>query len=347
MLEHGGRLRQAAQAFQIPLPMWLDLSTGLAPYIWPLPALAADIWMRLPECDDGLEQAARAYYGAPFVLPVAGSQAAIQALPAICGARRVGIVEPCYAEHRLAWQRAGCEVIALDESEVAAYLPRLDVLVLVNPNNPTGRLLDADKVLGWHDQLHQRGACLIVDEAFADLEPANSLASFSDREGLIVLRSLGKFFGLGGVRLGFVLAEPELLHLLERQLGPWSVSGPTRAVGKAVLTDRDTQTLWRRRLQYDGRRLESLLTRYGLAPAGGCDLFQWVPHSAASTLYKALARRGILVRLLGSPAALRFGLPGSEQAWSRLEQALVEIQPLEGQRIEDQSNSVCAAGREA
>lgn len=325
MLEHGGRLRRAAQQYRIPLAEWLDLSTGLAPYVWPLPALGPDIWMRLPEADDGLELAARDYYQAPAVLPVAGSQAAIQALPVVMDARRVGIVEPCYAEHRLAWQRAGCQVTTLAAGEVESHLARFDVVVVVNPNNPTGELHGVETLLGWHEQLHRRGGCLLVDEAFADLSPAHSLAPFSDRDGLVVLRSLGKFFGLGGARLGFVLAETGFLHLLERQLGPWPVSGPARAVGKAVLADRQTQGPWRARLQHDGQRLVRLLAHAGLTPAGGCDLFQWVPFSQAERVQSALAERGILVRRFDAPAGLRFGLPGSEKGWRQLERALADL----------------------
>lgn len=350
MLEHGGRLRLAAREFEIPLANWLDLSTGLAPYVWPLPDLTTDCWKRLPESDDGLEQVARDYYAAPDVLPVAGSQAAIQALPGLCDARRVGIVEPCYAEHRLAWQKAGCQVIGLAASEVGASLAHLDVLVVVNPNNPTGQLIDRQTLLEWHDQLHRGGGWLVVDEAFVDLAPEHSLAPFCDRDGLIVLRSLGKFFGLGGARLGFVLAEAGFLQMLERRLGPWTVSGPAREVGKAVLADHETQELWRSRLQVDGQRLELLLTRFGLTPRGGCDLFQWVPHEAAQALYIELARRAILVRRFAAPAGLRFGLPHSKEDWERLEQALSDIlltgaldarEPISQGRHSDSSGGAC------
>ncbi|PCD01261.1 threonine-phosphate decarboxylase CobD [Halopseudomonas pelagia] len=325
MLEHGGRLRQAAAHYGIAVEDWLDLSTGLAPYVWPLPALGPAIWARLPEEGDGLETIAAGYYGAAQALPVAGSQAAIQTLPQLFASARVGFIEPCYAEHRYAWERAGHETIGLDQVGVASHLERLDVLVVVNPNNPTGTQIDVETLLEWHEQLHRRGGCLIVDEAFADIAPEHSLAEFSDRPGLIVLRSLGKFFGLAGVRLGFVLSEAGMLVALQRQLGPWSVSGPARAVGKAVLADHTTQTLWRARLRRDGQRLVELLTEHGLSPAGGCALFQWVPHPQAADIHAALARQGILLRLFDQPAALRIGLPGSESAWQRLHAALADM----------------------
>ena len=83
MLEHGGRLRAAAAHYNIPLADWLDLSTGINPQPWPVPPLPVEVWQRLPEPDDGLEAAAAAYYGNASLLPVAGSQAAIQRLPAL------------------------------------------------------------------------------------------------------------------------------------------------------------------------------------------------------------------------------------------------------------------------
>ena len=89
MLEHGGRLRRAAQRYGIPLDDWLDLSTGINPHAYPVPAVPASAWHRLPEDDDGLETAAAAYYGSAALLPVAGSQPAIQSLPSEGGSPNV------------------------------------------------------------------------------------------------------------------------------------------------------------------------------------------------------------------------------------------------------------------
>src|SRR5262245_8131288 len=136
MLEHGGRLRAAAQQYGIPLEQWLDLSTGVAPWPWAIPEIPPDAWLRLPEDDDGLERAARDYYGAGQLLPLSGSQAAIQMLPRLRRWGRVGVLSPCYAEHAAAWWRAGHELVELDACDVSAQLENLDVLVVVNPNNP-------------------------------------------------------------------------------------------------------------------------------------------------------------------------------------------------------------------
>lgn len=322
MLEHGGRLRAAARRYGIPLADWLDLSTGLAPYAWPLPAIPARAWMRLPEPDDGLEQAAARCYGGPEPLAVAGSQAAIQALPRLRARSRVGLLTPCYAEHAAAWRREGHALVELDEPEVDAALDGLDVLLLVNPNNPTGRLLAPALLLDWHRRLAARGGWLVVDEAFVDTCPEHSLAAHGGRPGLVVLRSFGKFFGLAGARLGFVLAEPSLRARLADELGPWTVAGPTRALATPILDDRAGQQRQRERLRADGERLAVLLERHGLAPDGGCALFQWLAHGEAARLHDYLARRGILARLFETPASLRFGLPPDEAGWRRLDSAL-------------------------
>ena len=322
MLEHGGRLLRAIEHYGIPREDWLDLSSGIAPWAFPIPDVPLRAWARLPETDDGLEQAAAAYYGVTRLLPVAGSQAAIQALPRLRPRGKVGVLSPCYAEHAEAWRRAGHELLELDETQVEACLDQLDALVLVNPNNPTGRVLAPDTLLAWHARLARRGGWLLVDEAFIDNTPALSIAACSERPGLIVLRSFGKFFGLAGVRLGFVLAEAPLLRALAQELGPWSISGPTRVLGQACLADRQAQAQQTLRCAEASARLAALLESTGLKPAGGCDLFQYLRHEQAPVLHEFMARRGILLRLFDQPPSLRFGLPADEADWQRLAVAL-------------------------
>ncbi|MGY1449255.1 threonine-phosphate decarboxylase CobD [Pseudomonas chlororaphis] len=323
MLEHGGRLRKAAEQYGIAEADWLDLSSGLAPWPWPIPEIGMRAWARLPETDDGLEQAARDYYGAAHVLPVPGSQAAIQLLPRLRRAGKVGVLSPCYAEHAEAWRRSGYIVREVLEQEVDFFLDSLDVLVVVNPNNPTGLSLTPERLLDWHARLAQRGGWLVVDEAFMDNTPQLSLAAQADQVGLIVLRSFGKFFGLAGVRLGFVLAELKLLKLLAEQVGPWAVSGPTRVLGQVCLRDREGHGRQRLRSEAASLRLAQLLERHGLNPQGGCALFQWLITDRAELLHEFMARRGILLRLFTHNSSLRFGLPADEADWSRLEQAFV------------------------
>jgi cobalamin biosynthesis protein CobC len=326
MLEHGGRLLQAVQRYGLPRERWLDLSTGINPIAWQGVPLPTASWNRLPEDEDGLLEAAKSYYEAAGLLPVCGSQAAIQALPRLRAHSRVGVPALGYNEHAHRWKQAGHDVFPLAVDEFGAAVDRSDVLVVCNPNNPTGERITPAELLEWHTRLSARGGWLLVDEAFADSTPETSVARFTGREGLIVLRSLGKFFGLAGARVGFVLAAMPLLNELEGWLGPWTIAGPSRLVARDALSDRTWQGMTRQRLRQDSHRLAESLARHGLPPDGGCDLFQWVRTPRALEIHEALARQGILTRHFGAVPSLRFGLPGTSEGWQRLEAALGSLQ---------------------
>lgn len=327
MLEHGGNLLQAAAKYGRPVNDWLDLSTGINPQHYPLPALAPALFQRLPAMDDGLQAAARAYYGAPHILPCAGSQAALQALPTLRQAGRVAMPRTMYQEHAHAWQRAGHTVRFFDQQPDSETLNTADVLLVCNPNNPTGKRYPVDLLLDWNAQLAARAAWLVVDEAFMDTTPQSSLASHSGQPGLWILRSLGKFFGLAGLRVGFLLGDPDALAQVESLLGPWTIAGPSRHIAQMALEDTGWQQKMREHLPAQSRQLVQLLNQYGFNPVGGTDLFQYVQHPAARQLQEALAREGVWTRYFANPAALRFGLP-TEAGWSRLKQALTNASPV-------------------
>lgn len=325
MLEHGGRLIAAAVRHGIAPARWLDLSTGINPHGWRVPELPAHVWNRLPELDDGLSAAAQSYYNAPQVLPVAGSQAAIQALPRLRVPCRVAVLHPGYTEHAHAWRHAGHTVTLATAEDVHAVVDDVDVLVLIHPNNPSGTRFTTGQLLTWYERLAARGGWLVVDEAFMDATPETSLAPLSDRPGMIVLRSLGKFFGLAGARSGFVLAAQPILDALSDHLGPWAVAGPTRWAATLALDDRTWQDAMRAQLPRDAQRLAQLLAHYGLAPDGGTALFQWTHTQHAAAIHEHLAHLGILTRCFDEPPGIRFGLPGSETQWLRLETALASV----------------------
>lgn len=338
MPEHGGNLLEAARRYGRAPEQWLDLSTGINPGAYPVPALPPRVWQQLPQQSDGLIDAALEYYGVTGktmgALPVAGSQQAIQLLPTLRAPGRVGVLSPSYNEHAYRWQQAGHMLVALRpdsiEGAIESQLESLDVLVVVNPNNPTGHRFDPAQLLEWHRRLQTRGGWLVVDEAFIDCTPEQSLAAYSHLPGLIVLRSIGKFFGLPGLRGGFVLAEVGLLAALDKRLGPWTVAGPARFIMQTALQDKNWQQRMREQLPRAGERLAQLLTEHGLPVGGHSALFVWLPTVAAYTLHEQLAHHGIWSRYF-DPAAggpgLRLGLPGEGGEWQRLEIALAEIRP--------------------
>ena len=323
-LKHGGNLNQAAAQYHIPLKNWLDLSTGINPNGYTVPTIPAALWQRLPEADDGLNEAAQAYYNAPHVLATAGSQAAIQALPRLRSASNVAMPRTIYAEHAHHWLAHGHKLHYFDGEPDASLLERIDVLLVCNPNNPTGRLFQPETLLVWHQQLAQKGGWLVVDEAFMDCTPKLSLSQFAHLPNLIVLRSLGKFFGLAGARVGFVLAKKSFLTNLENLLGPWPIASPARFITKLALQDTAWQQATRVNLAQQSAQLSVLLSKYHLAQQGANALFHWLPSDQAQLIHTRLAQQGVWTRLFEEWNALRFGLP-PEQGWMRLEAALKQI----------------------
>ncbi|MGL6071003.1 threonine-phosphate decarboxylase CobD [Craterilacuibacter sp.] len=319
---HGGNLKAAIARFGGD--NWLDLSAGLSPHAYPLPALNDDVWQRLPEDDPALLAAACAYYAAPQMLAVAGTQAAIQALPRLRAPCRVSFAAPGYAEHPACWRAAGHAVQEIAYSTLETQIAHSDVVIVCNPNNPTGQHIEPATLLRWAECLAARGGWLVVDEAFGDMLPARSVAAHTAQPGLIVLRSVGKFFGLAGLRLGFVAAEAALLERLCALLGPWSVSGPAQIIGRAALADHDWQAGMRMRLEADGQRLRALLLQHGINSQGTA-LFRWWPDKEAEHFHQHMAQQQIWVRLFPQAArGIRLGLPPNEESWQRLATALAD-----------------------
>ena len=320
--EHGGRLAAARLLFPGAPEPFLDLSTGINPRPYHLPRFPADAFTRLPEPEAlwELQTIAAAAYGAAspeMVAAAPGTQILISLLPHLLPWRDVAVLGPTYAEHALAWQAAGARVTVAESLEALAGH---EVAVLCNPNNPDGRRHGRDALAG----LAGRVRLLVVDESFADFEgPERNAAPLLPRPDLLVLRSFGKSYGLAGLRLGFALAEPALAARLRAALGPWAVSGPALAVGIPALRDRNWLMEAARRCAVDALRLDMLLAQAGFRILGGTSLFRLASHEAAPEWFARLGQAGILVRQFRDPAAwLRFGLPGDEAGWARLEAAL-------------------------
>ncbi len=348
-ITHGGNLHEASRRFGISHDAWLDLSTGINPHGYPVPDIPASTWNRLPEDDDGLAQEAARFYGVEHALPVAGSQAAIRALPHLLPRGRVGIATLGYSEYAPAFTGAGHTVVPLTHDDFTRHADtlaqRLDHLVVVNPNNPDGRLVSAAQLHAWQSALAARGGTLIVDEAFIECTPAASVTRLSALPSCIVLRSIGKFFGLAGARIGFVLAQAAVLDALRMALGHWTVNGPARWVTVQALQDVRWQQAMREQLNREGRRLEQLLRSHGL-PATGTALFSWVPTANAEACQTALARHAIWTRRFALPDAqsaqnigLRIGLPSDDAAWRRLDEALGAIDNFKATRLQPDSRT--------
>lgn len=323
MLEHGGRLRVAARTFGIPLESWIDLSTGISPWGYPAPPVPESIWHRLPEPDDALDDTAARYYGNPQLLATAGSQAAIQTLPRLFAPGPVTIIGPTYNEHAAAWANAGHN-ISFVPTLTEAVARRAPITLLCNPNNPTATHLAREGLLAAASALSDHDGHLVVDEAYGDATPelcVTTIAGTTVAPRLITLRSLGKFFGLAGARVGFIFGERALLSRLNDLLGPWAINGPARYVAEHALSDTVWQSQQCARIHAAGERLRALLRAVlpdgQIATTGLFSTCTFEDPAEANSLYGHLANQGILTRLFANDGLVRIGIPG-EDAWTKL-----------------------------
>lgn len=323
MRDHGGDLDRARVLYGGD--DWLDLSTGINACPFPLPAMPDRIWNTLPTHEDiaQLEDVARRSYSAPdgvAGVALAGAQGAIQLVPRLRTPGSARVVAPTYNEHAGALIAQGWQVSEVPDID---GLAGADLGIVVNPNNPDGRLWTPEGLL----DLALRIGLLVVDESFADPAPEYSVLRYMDRlpdgVSLLVLRSFGKFYGLAGVRLGFAFGAPDLIDRLRSLSGPWAVSGPAIAAGRVALSDGDWHRESTARLSRDAVRMDALAERSGWRAVGGTVLFRTYDVGDAAAVQDQLAKARIWVRSFPySTGWLRFGLPGDEAGWQRLAGAL-------------------------
>lgn len=325
-LVHGGDLDAARRLFPGAPEPFLDLSTGINPNPYPIPELPPEKFARLPDRNSlaRLSSCAAAFYGAPSesnVVPAPGTQILVSLIAAVAKPGRAAVLGPTYAEHARAAAASGYDVASVGSLD---DLGGADLAVVVNPNNPDGRIVSSEDLRALASELRKHGGTLVVDEAFMEVGPLEeSFAPYVEETNVFVLRSFGKFFGLAGLRLGFALAASEKAARLRAGLGPWPVSGPALAIGSQALSDAQWIERTCQALGQAAQRLDPLLAGAGLEPVGGTPLFRLVRSADAPRIFERLGRAGILVRRFEhEPAWLRFGIPGIEQDRQRLEAAL-------------------------
>lgn len=316
---HGGRLDDAKARFSATTEPWIDLSTGINPHAWPGADDLHIDWRRLPEEHDlrVLEVAAAQHFGI--------DSAHVAALPGTeIGLRLLGKLLPGPARYGWPAYRTHAEMFSGGEADLGGAPAAGGILLLANPNNPDGAVQEEAMMLAHLDRLEAANGWLVVDEAFADSNPDVSLAAHvtNDRR-LLLFRSFGKFFGLAGVRLGFIIGPVPLLAQMRELLGSWPVSAAAIAIGSAAYRDHGWIDAMRARLRNEAAMLDVLLARHGLTARGECPLFRLVETDDAMALFEKLGARAILTRPFDYDARwLRLGLPGSNDAYARLDRAL-------------------------
>lgn len=321
-MEHGGRTDAAKTHYRAAPQPWLDLSTGINPVAWAgFRAIDADL-CALPLDSDllDLEERASLYFGSTVsIAAVPGSETALGLLGVLGLPTPYRHVSPCYCSNALL---PGS--IAIESSSLLGESERGGTILLANPNNPDGRIIPPDRILAIAGMLEANGGWLVIDEAFADALPESSVLPWlADIENVIVMRSFGKFFGLAGVRLGFVAGPDAILARYRSLLGAWPISATAIAAGRAAYADHRWASETVAALAERARALDAMLSRHGYRPTGDCPLFRLIDAGDAAALFDRLARQGILTRPFSyAPHWLRFGVPAHRADLDRLDRAL-------------------------
>jgi cobalamin biosynthetic protein CobC len=306
--DHGGNLDHAIDTYGGSPKEWIDLSTGINPVAYPTERIDPSDYHVLPRRSDlvSLENVARSFWNVPEkaqVIATNGASAAIAALPFLLEGKKVSIPRPTYNEHLAAFENAGW---CLDDTT-------FDVQVFVHPNNPTGKIWSADAF---------KAPIVIVDESFGDVIPDTTLIKHSAQSSRIFIKSFGKFWGLAGLRVGFVIGADPVVSKLRELLGPWPVGGGAIKIATKALSDKEWVAIARSRLKSDAIRLDKLMTSYAAKLVGGCDLFRLYDVTDANLLHEKLANHHIWSRIFPySKSYIRLGLPAPAD-WTRLERVL-------------------------
>ncbi|MEK7773898.1 MAG: threonine-phosphate decarboxylase CobD [Deltaproteobacteria bacterium] len=323
---HGGNIWGASAGSSIPLEEIVDFSASINPFGAPRGVGAAientlkkNLASPYPDPESSALRASLSdFHGvrASEVLPGNGSTEFIHLLPDVYRPKNALIVEPAFSEYRRALENRGCRVegfilrekdgFAFNLDKFADKVKRgFDVVVLANPANPTGVLMEKAEVVEAAKICGREGATLVVDEAFADFTEAVSIK----REGaafrnVVVLRSMTKFFSMAGLRLGFIIAHASTVRRFASLIPPWSVNTFASAAGVEALKDAGyiAKTLrWAK--EERGILLKGLASIEALKPYPGAANFlmaKIIAPLTAGELKARLFRDGILIRDLSA-----------------------------------------------
>lgn len=252
---HGGDVYQLARDLGLDLAELLDFSANINPIGFPA-GLQAAIQEALPEivhypdrrCLE-LRRELAAYHGLKpdDILVGNGSTELLYLAARALKPRKALIVAPAFSEYQHALEAAQAPVAFQITAEAGNFTlteplePQgADLVFLANPASPSGVLMAPELLLESAARLDAAGVYLLLDEAFIDfVEEASLKSHLAKFPRLLILRSFTKFFAIPGMRLGCLLAAPDLIRHLSAVQEPWSVNTLAQAMGRACLRDLD------------------------------------------------------------------------------------------------------------
>ncbi|NLB65406.1 MAG: histidinol-phosphate transaminase [Lentisphaerae bacterium] len=195
------------------------------------------------------------------------------------------------------------------DAMLAAITPRTKLVIVANPNNPTGTLVDQAAVDSFVERLPE-GVVAVFDEAYMELiEPEIQVDTVkhvkAGKKPVVTLRTFSKAYGLAGLRVGYALAQPDAIDLLNRVRQPFNVTAMAQAAALAALEDEEYLVASRKMLREGRAQLMAGMRELGLEPVEAVANFILFPFEKAAELAGELTKRKVIVRPM-----MGFGLPG-------------------------------------
>ncbi len=311
--EHGGNIHKALRISGAD-SSFLDFSANinpLGPPPWLRPLISSEIsnLIHYPDPEyPGLVAAIADFTGVSpdMILVGNGTTELLFAILKDITSSRVVIPVPSYVDYTRAAELAEKKAVYLELKEeedfsinwelLQAVIQPGDILVIGNPNNPTGIRVDKKALLQFADI--NRDCALLVDEAFIDFSGyADSCRG--ERENIITLRSMTKFYGVPGLRLGYAILSAERAASVRQNLPPWSVNTLAAAFGEKALRDKDYQLKSRKECRMLNKALRAELAQISaikLYPSQANYLFIKLFGHKACELARFCFKNGILIR---------------------------------------------------
>lgn len=346
---HGGQLRDISRHFDIPAEDILDFSVNVNPDGPPACVLSSirrtlSTPRSLASYPDleylALRQSIGAHLNvtADCIFVGNGFVPLLQATLRILGACCCLLPVPAFSEYRASLQQAGMEVIPLplesrgfhyDPAELLKTLEQQTklgkrcVILLANPQNPSGMLTQGNLLIDLVNGAAHSSTTVLLDEAFIDYAPSESLATQSPSlPNLIVYRSLTKFFAIPSLRAAYAVSSPQNAQRIARLIPPWSISTLAAEGAAAALSDFSFSEQARERNTKRRVRLESQLAelRLHIYPSESNFLLLRLPRTLdAETVWRDLiAAEHVLTRSCAnfeslSPNHLRVSIRGTAE----------------------------------
>lgn len=317
---HGGNIREVSKTYHLRKNKIMDFSSNINPLGFPegvqnLFKRGVNEIRSYPDSHSTeLKEEIKQWLGIheTNILVGNGSTELIYLIARALKPKMALIPVPTFNEYERSLHSVGCKLRYLplnerkyfrfDMADMVSHLSQIDILYICNPNNPTGVLYRKNEILSLLERTEKRGVFVVVDEAFMDFADNETVTDeIMRRKNLIIIKSLTKFFGIPGLRLGYLLSNSKLVEQMSCYKEPWTVNVLAQKAGVACFKDNHFRIQTKRLIDRERTyMLDKLSELKGLKPYGSSTNYLLIkivkPGLSSGRLYDMMARRGFLIR---------------------------------------------------